>query len=335
LCDEVAALAAEKPTFAFCDDMVASAGVSVASQANKRFANNNTAMYGAMGTYSVLVDSSGAADKMGVQVHVIKAGDFKGMGTDGAPITQAQLDEAQRLVNAMNEGYLQKIASGLGKPLEMIRSLADGRVHMAADAVGMGLIDGVQSFEQTYAALVAATAGRKSMSGATPAKGKLTMETPVKTPATLAELKNAFKNSTADWREQQIEANATIEQAAVNYAAHVEAKAAADAETHKAELEAAKKGAGKNESNGLGHRIALSDRRQTSNEFETGNAIDDFNAAVSAIAGDRPNMHRRQQAIQLVAARNPELHQAYLLATNGTMRQTRILKEKFETAGAK
>ncbi len=50
LADEVARFAQAKPIYSYTEDQTTSAGVSVASQATKRFANNATALYGAMGT---------------------------------------------------------------------------------------------------------------------------------------------------------------------------------------------------------------------------------------------------------------------------------------------
>lgn len=90
LANEVAAFVKEKPLFAFIEDLTASAGVSVASQATRRFANNATAIYGAMGSYAVLEDLSGMAEQLGVKVHVLKAGEFKGLGEPGTQVTDTQ-----------------------------------------------------------------------------------------------------------------------------------------------------------------------------------------------------------------------------------------------------
>ena len=93
----------------------------MASQATKRcFANNATALYGGMGTYGVLVDQSGTAEKLGLKVHVIRAGEYKGMGEPGTVITEEQLREAQRMINAMNESYLGLIA-GRSRPVSAIQ----------------------------------------------------------------------------------------------------------------------------------------------------------------------------------------------------------------------
>jgi signal peptide peptidase SppA len=328
LADEVARFAEAKPIFSYTEDQTTSAGVSVASQATKRFANNDTALYGAMGTYSVLMDQSGMAERLGVKVHVIKAGQFKGMGEPGTPITEEQLAEAQRVVSALNESYLETIARGLGKPVEMIRSIADGRVIMARDAVGMGLIDGVQSFDETYAQLVqyAQLVAGKSM--AAPEKRGPKME---KQAATLAELKAAFPGSTAEWRESQLEAGADLPTAAVAYAQHVEAKLSQEREAHSQALaQAAAKSSGS-----LGH-APLTERHLPASDaqeyFESGDPIEDFNAAVAAMAGRNPTRERRQGAVRAAAQKNPEMYQAYLLATNPGRLQARLITEKLEAA---
>ena len=151
LADEVARFAQQKPLLAFVEDLTASAGVSVASQATKIFANNSEAMYGAMGTYAVLMDYSGEAAQLGIRVHVIKAGEFKGMAEPGTQITEAQLEEAQRIVNRLNASYLQMIAQGRQRSVESVEALADGRIIFAADALAQGLIDGVGTFDEALA----------------------------------------------------------------------------------------------------------------------------------------------------------------------------------------
>jgi signal peptide peptidase SppA len=325
LADEVARFAQAKPIYSYTEDQTTSAGVSVASQATKRFANNATALYGAMGTYSVLMDQSGVAEKLGVKVHVIKAGQYKGMGEPGTPITEEQLNEAQRIVNALNEGYLETIARGLAKDVGAIRSIADGRVIMAADAVRMGLLDGIQTFDETYAQLVNDARLVAGQSAVTP-QGRNAMSD--KSPASLAELKAAFPNSSAEWRETQLEAGADLPMAAVAYAKHVEAKLADEREAHTKALAQA---AAKN-SPSLGH-VPLTERHAASDELvESGDPIEDFNSAVAALAGRSPTLQRRQNAVRAVAQKNPELYQAYLLATNPGRLQARLITEKLEAA---
>lgn len=181
LCQDVATFASQKPLYVHVEDMCASAAVAVASQATKRYANIGKAIYGSIGTYGMLIDSSQMADKLGIQVHVIRAGEFKGMGTAGTKVTDSHLAEMQRIINGMNEDYLATIATGLRKPLSAIKSVADGRVIFAADAVGLGLIDGVKEYEAAYAELVQAT----KRPGTSPAAKQPSSTLPTSQPASI------------------------------------------------------------------------------------------------------------------------------------------------------
>lgn len=344
LADDVAAFAAEKIIYAFTEDLTASAGVSVASQATKRYANQPTALYGSMGTYAVLLDLSGRAEQLGVKVHVVRAGAFKGMGEPGTPVSAEQLAEVQRNVNAMNEGYLEVIARGLGKSVEQIRPLADGRVHTAQDAVGLGLIDGVQSFDATYRQLVSEIAKPRQKSFVSNSQAKSpdaqsrskTME---KTPATLAQLKSTFPKSSADWRESQIEAGADLSEAAIAYATFVEQRATDEKAALQKQLDEAKAAGKAKSSVSLGHQPLKQTGRKApatddaeAFEAESGDPIEDFNALVSKKAGDSPSLERRHAAIRSVASSNPELYRNFLLASNPGKRQMRLISEKLEAS---
>lgn len=325
LADDVAKFAAVKPLYAYIEDMTASAGVSVVSQATKRFANNATAMYGAMGTYAVLQDLSGMADKLGVKVHVVRAGEFKGAGAPGTEITKEQIGEVQRVVNRVNDAYLQMIARGVKQSIESIRELADGRIILASDAVKAGLINGIQTYEETYQELL------KTLSNtSTQSRGGMKMEA-----ATLAQLKQTFPNSSAEWRETQLEAGASLSDAAIAYAKHVETTAAAERENHKKELEAAKN-AKPAASPSLGHQPLTTANVGGENlESKSGDPVVDFNSEVVARLPKhrQATLEERNAAIAFVARTNPQMHREFLLATNSkTSRIQRLLQEKFETA---
>jgi signal peptide peptidase SppA len=328
-----------KPLYFFVEDMTASAGVSVASQATKRFANDARALYGSMGTYTVIEDLSGMAEQLGVKVHVIRAGEYKGMGEPGSEVEEKHLAEAQRIVDSLNDGYLETIAKGTGQSIDGVKAVADGRIILASDAVSLGLLDGVQSYEQTYAQLVAAANPRTVTSNSKPPKSEIPKMNDPATPASLAELKQTFPNSTADWRETQMEAGATLPIAAVAYAQHVEAKATAERAEHAKELADAKAAAEKAANTGrnsVGHDPVLAGNSATGDDLEeTGDPTEDFHAEVAKIAGPNPDMKRRQSAIRTVATRKPELYRAYLLSINPGQRQSRLINEKLESVGAK
>jgi len=325
---EVAKFAAEKPLFVFVEDMTASAGVSIASNATKRFANNATAFYGAMGTYGVIQDMSGMAENLGIKVHVIRAGNFKGMGTAGTEVTEEQLQELQREVNRLNDAYLATIARGLGKSVDSIRELADGRVIFASDAVSAGLINGVQSLEETTNELRAMVASR-SQKQFHVNRSKTAMAD--KTPATLQELKSTFPNSSAEWRETQLEAGNDIGQAAIAYAQHVEAAAAKQRDDHAKQLEEAKAA---RPSITTGHQPLTAANVNDGSDIDSGDAVADFQSAVRARLpkGREATYEERMSAVSYVARTRPDLHQAFIIATNSDKgaRVKRLVQEKYE-----
>lgn len=177
LADDIAAAAKRKPVYAYIEDLGASAAYWLASQATKVFAGP-TALVGSIGTYGVVYDLSAMAAMQGIKVHVVRAGSFKGAGEPGTPVTHEQLAELQHRVNELNDFFIRGVAEGRRMSLARVRDLADGRVHIAADAAQMGLIDSVQSLDDTFNQLSQASYKRKS-----------TMATaePVQIAATLAE----------------------------------------------------------------------------------------------------------------------------------------------------
>lgn len=200
LVDDVRELAKKKKTYAFIEDLGASAAYAVASQANKIF-TNKTGMVGSIGTFAVLQDMSQMAENLGVKVHVVRAGDFKGAGVPGTEITDEHLAEAQERVNKLNEHFIRVVSEGRKLSMKRTRELADGRIHIGEDAVELSLADGVQSLEETFAQLekAASKARRKTMA------------------ATLQELKQISGVQSLSNPDkfvlQQLEAGASVEQA--------------------------------------------------------------------------------------------------------------------------
>lgn len=144
--DSIAAAAAAKRITSYVSGCCCSAAFWLASQAQAIYAER-TALVGSIGTYLVVLDASKLAADMGLKFHVVRAGEHKGAGVFGTEITDSQLAEFQRLVNGLNEHFLAGVAAGRRLSLDHVRTVADGRAHLAGDAVRLKLIDGVCSFE--------------------------------------------------------------------------------------------------------------------------------------------------------------------------------------------
>ena len=200
---------------------MASAAYWIGSQADRIYANDATAMIGSIGTFVGLYDYSGRAEKEGIKAVVIKAGKFKGSGFEGTAITEEQQAHWQSLVDKTQAEFSAAVASGRRLGLARVNELADGRVHLAADAKTLGLIDGIQSYEQTLFDLRTAVRnpgsrnrqpGRAAASAVAASPIVATREAG-QDAATFAELKAGLVGADADFLCRQLEARATLAQA--------------------------------------------------------------------------------------------------------------------------
>ncbi len=145
--NDVYAASQIKPLAAHGDDLVASAGMYVASQA-PRFTMNKSGEAGSIGTYAVVEDSSGAAEMAGVKVHLVSTGEMKGFGADGVEITEQQLSRFKEMVNNAQTFFSSAIQTGRNLTAAQVKSLVDdGGVYFAKDAKAKGLIDAVESYD--------------------------------------------------------------------------------------------------------------------------------------------------------------------------------------------
>jgi signal peptide peptidase SppA len=140
---------ATKPVTAYAQDLAASAAYWIGSQAD-RFVGNSTTKVGSIGVLSVVPDISRLAKNMGIDVNVVKSASAKGAGTMGAPVTDSQLAEVQRLVDATHSLFVSAVSRGRKKDMSAV---ADGRVHVGQDAVKLGLLDAIEPLSTTLAAM--------------------------------------------------------------------------------------------------------------------------------------------------------------------------------------
>lgn len=152
LADDIKAALRQKPIHAFIEDLGASAAYWLASQ-TARITVTRTSLIGSIGTFAVIVDSLKAHADAGFEVHVIRAGEFKGAGTPGTEVTDKQLAEMQRIVDGLNNHFIEAVAAGRSLSNKRVRELADGRVHVGQGAVAEKLADVVGSIDEAVANL--------------------------------------------------------------------------------------------------------------------------------------------------------------------------------------
>lgn len=310
LAADVLAARKAKPVFAFIEDLGASAAYWVASQATKIFVNDATAFVGTIGAFIGLYDLSGLAEKEGIKAIVIKAGEFKGTAFPGTEITSEQQAMLQKLVDKTQNEFNAAIQRGRGMKRKQVEQLADGRVHVAPDAMELGLIDGIQSFDATIKQLAkepAPQTGRKS-------KEELPLmdtQTTDPKPATAAELSAKFPDAKAEFKLKCIEEEATIQQASDRYLDQVRA----ERENRDQEIETLKaRNAELQDKIDKPPRGAAPIRADADpNSGGAADPISDVNERVQKLVASGMS---KQMAHAKVMADNPELRHEYVIATN-------------------
>lgn len=160
LADAVFEARRKKTVYAYISDMGASAAYYVASQADRVYADAD-AMVGSIGVYLVVPDYSKMAEAEGVKVNVVRAGEGKGAGVPGTPVTESQLADCQREVDQLNEVFVENVARGRNWPVERVMKLNDGRVHVGRHAQALGLIDGIRTMDETLSELMGQSLGQQ------------------------------------------------------------------------------------------------------------------------------------------------------------------------------
>ena len=130
----------QKPVTAVIDDIGASGAYWLASQADliSIEANSET---GSIGVYTVYMDSSKRANDMGLKVHVIKSGPYKGMGIPGVQINEIQIKAIQEIVDGIAANFIDSLAKGRNRTRKEVSGWATGQLWLADKAAKLGLVD--------------------------------------------------------------------------------------------------------------------------------------------------------------------------------------------------
>ncbi len=147
LADEVARAVTRKPVVAHIEDMGASAAYWVASQA-QRVTATKLSQVGSIGVFAEVIDSSGAAAREGIVVHIRSTGPMKGLGAPGTVIPKELLDEVDMIVAGIGAEFFAAVRAGRRLSAAKLEAVTTGQVWLAPQAQTLGLLDGVESFDQ-------------------------------------------------------------------------------------------------------------------------------------------------------------------------------------------
>ncbi len=136
----------DKPVVASMGTVAASGGVYVALGADTIMAAPGTAT----GSIGVILDfpvATGLLEKLGIQVEVVKSGALKDAGSPYRVPTAADRASFQRIIDDLYDQFINVVAKERGLSLEAVRQMATGEVFTGREALQLGLIDLLGTYE--------------------------------------------------------------------------------------------------------------------------------------------------------------------------------------------
>lgn len=142
-----------KPIVASANSLAASAAYWIGSAADE-FVVTPSGTVGSIGVLAAHEDRSEAAAKEGRRITYVTAGKYKAEGNPHEPLTDEARAEVQRMVDHAYGVLVESIARNRGVSVQAVReSYGEGRVMEARRALAAGMVDRIESFDETLARL--------------------------------------------------------------------------------------------------------------------------------------------------------------------------------------
>ena len=129
-----------KPVVVSMGSLAASGGYYIAVAGQQIVANPGT-MTGSIGVIMEFANYEELLKKIGWQNIVVKSGRFKDIGSPNRPMTDADRQLLQTMIDDVQSQFVTAVAQGRNLSLEKVREVADGRVMTGQQALKAGLVD--------------------------------------------------------------------------------------------------------------------------------------------------------------------------------------------------
>jgi len=120
--------------------VAASGGYYVAAAADKIVANPGT-LTGSIGVKMEFANVEKLLEKIGVKGMVVKAGEFKDIGSPYRDMTPQEKKLLQDVIDDVHNQFIKAVAEGRDLPEADVRAIADGRIFTGQQALGLKLVD--------------------------------------------------------------------------------------------------------------------------------------------------------------------------------------------------
>ena len=129
-----------KTIYASMGALAASGGYYIASAAERIFANPGT-LTGSIGVIMVFSNAKGLMEKIGLQPEIVKAGEYKDIGSPARAMTQKERNLLQSVVTDVHQQFIEAVASGRDISVAEVTKIADGRILTGRQAYSLNLVD--------------------------------------------------------------------------------------------------------------------------------------------------------------------------------------------------
>ncbi|MBP1653869.1 MAG: multidrug transporter [Bacteroidetes bacterium] len=144
------------PVVVSMGSMAASGGYYVSCGASLIVANRGT-LTGSVGVISEFMEFKDALAKLGIDVNTVKAGRLKDAGSPTRKMTDADKEYFQQLMDDVHRQFIGVVEDERGLTHDEAVELSDGRVFTGEQALDLGLVDTLGTYED--AVMIAASLG--------------------------------------------------------------------------------------------------------------------------------------------------------------------------------
>ena len=135
-----------KPVVVSMGSIAASGGYYIACGATKIVANRGT-LTGSIGVVGEFLQLQDALNKLGIEVKLIKAGKLKDAGAPTRKMTAADEKYFQELMDEVHRQFMGVVEEERNLESSRVREIADGRVFTGEEAVRLGLVDTLGTYQ--------------------------------------------------------------------------------------------------------------------------------------------------------------------------------------------
>lgn len=138
----------KKPVLAYVDGMAASLGMWITAGADEVYLSSKTDEVGSIGSYVTFADWAGYFEKEGLKIHEIYAPQSEDKNKDYREALKGNYDLVKQDLAVHVDEFINYVRTQRPRAAETQQEWGTGKMFYAADAIKLGLADGVRSFEQ-------------------------------------------------------------------------------------------------------------------------------------------------------------------------------------------